>query len=69
MIKEKVNDQLTVYFVGYNPANPTLALLKDAVKVVPGMEKNDAIEYLLREAGNHAIVVIPDFKNIIFYKR
>lgn len=69
MIKHKSEDNLITYFIGYNPHDPTLALLKDAVDRVPGMEKRDALEHLLTEAGNNAIVTIPDNLNIVIYKR
>jgi hypothetical protein len=69
MIKHKAEDNLVAYFIGYNPHDPTLALLKQTVDRIPGMDKIDALEMLLSEAGNNAIVTIPDNLTIVIYKR
>ena len=68
MIKHK-SGEMTTFFIGFNPHDPTLELLKRAVDRVPGMEQQDALEELLREAGNNAIVIIPNNVSVIFYKR
>jgi hypothetical protein len=59
---------ITAYFIGFNLHNPTLALLKRAVERVAGMEQDEALEHLLQEAGDNAIVIFQDEVTVTIYK-